>query len=55
MSDAQHVIFAFAAPRERVQPAFLPNRADFVTTAGQNFMRVGLVADVPNQAIERVL
>ncbi len=53
MADAQHVVLAFAAPRERMQAAFLPNGADFVATAGQNFVRVGLVADVPDQLIER--
>ena len=36
-----------------MQAAFLANGADFVAAAGQNFMRVGLMADVPDQAIER--
>ena len=53
MADAQHVIFTFAAPRERMQPAFLPNGADFIAAPGQNFMRVGLVAHVPDQTVKR--
>ena len=52
VTDAQHVVLAFTAPREGVQAAFLANGADFVAAAGQNFMRVGLVTDVPDQAIE---
>ena len=53
VTDAQHVILAFTAPREGMQAAFLTNGADFVPATGQNFMRVGLMADVPDQAIER--
>ncbi len=53
MTDAQHVILAFTAPREGMQAAFLTNGTDFVPATGQNFMRVGLMADVPDQAIER--
>lgn len=32
--------FAFAAPRERMQPAFLADSADFVAAASENFVRV---------------
>ena len=53
MADAQDVILAFSAPREGVQPAFLADGADPIAASGQNFMRVSLVADVPDQAIER--
>ena len=31
----------------------MPNGGDTVAAAGQNFVRVGLVADVPHQVIER--
>lgn len=53
MADRQHVVFAFGAPREGVQPVLLPDSGDSVAAAGQDFVRVGLVADVPHQMIER--
>ncbi len=53
MADAQDVILTFSAPREGMQAAFLANSADFVTATGQNFMRVGLVANVSDKTVER--
>ncbi|MNL77154.1 hypothetical protein D3C87_2032730 [compost metagenome] len=52
MTDAQHVVLALAAPRERMQAAFLANRANFIATPGQNFVGISLMPDVPNQLIE---
>ena len=53
MADAQHVVFALTAPWERMQAAFLADGANLVATAGQNFVRVGLMADVPDKLVER--
>lgn len=41
MADAQHVILALTAPRERMQATFLTNSANFIATSGQNFVRIG--------------
>ncbi len=46
VADAQHVILALTAPRERMQAAFLTNGANLIATSGQNFVRIGLVAHV---------
>ena len=53
VADAQHVILALTAPRERMQATFLTNGANFIATSGQNFVRIGLVAHVPDKLIER--
>ena len=53
VADAQHVVFALTAPWERMQAAFLADGANLVATAGQNFVRVGLMADVPDKLVER--
>jgi len=36
------------------QPAALANGANAVTAAGQNLVRVGLVADIPDEPVARV-
>src|ERR1041385_4469435 len=51
MADAERVVFALVAPRERRKAALLLDRADAVAAAGEDFVRVALVPDVPDQAI----
>ena len=53
VADAQHVVLAFAPPRERMQAAFLANGANFIAAAGKNFVRISLMTYVPDQLIER--
>ncbi len=53
MRGAERVIFAFGALGEAGQAAALPQRADAVAPAGENLVRVGLVADVPDQPVSR--
>lgn len=48
MPNAQHIVFAFSAPRERVQTAFLANGADFVATTGKDFMWISPVSNIPD-------
>ena len=36
-----------------MQAPFLANGANFIATSGQNFVRIGLVAYIPDQLIER--
>ena len=38
---------------EAGQPAFLAQRADAVAAAGQDLVRIGLVADIPDQPVVR--
>ena len=40
-----------AALGEAGQPAFLAQRADAVAAAGQDLVRIGLVADIPDQPV----
>src|SRR5260370_42669763 len=51
MGGAERVIFALGALGEARQAAALADRADTVAAAGQDFVRIALVADVPNQAV----
>lgn len=51
MGGAKRVIFALGAFGEARQAAALADRADTVAAPGQNFMRITLVADVPNQSV----
>ena len=53
MRGAEGVIFAFGTLGEPGQAAALPQRADTVSPAGENLVRVGLVADVPDQSVRR--
>ena len=43
-----------AAPGEAVKPAALAKRADAVAPAGHDLVRIGLVADVPDQFVAGV-
>jgi hypothetical protein len=51
MSGPERIVFAFGTLGESGQAAALPQRADAVAPAGENLVRVGLVADVPNQPV----
>ena len=53
MRGAERVVFAFGALGEAGQAAALPQRADAVAPAGQDLVRIGLVADVPDQPVGR--
>jgi len=53
MGGAEGVVFAFGALGEARQPAAATKRADTVAPAGQDLVRIGLMADIPDQAIFR--
>ena len=53
MARAERVVFAFGALAEARQAARLAQRADAVAPAGQDLVRVGLMADVPDQPVAR--
>ena len=48
---AERVIFAFAALGETRQALRLPQRPDAIATPRENLVRIGLMADIPDQAI----
>ena len=50
---AERVVFAFRAFGETGKPAALANRADAVAAAGQDLVRIRLVADIPDQPVVR--
>ena len=47
------VVFAFGALGEAGQAAALAQRADPVAPAGQDLVRIGLMADIPDQPVAR--
>ena len=51
MRGTERVVFALRPLGEARQSAALAQRADAVAPAGQNFVRIGLVADVPYQPV----
>ncbi len=53
MRRAERVVFALGALGEAGEPAAHAQRADAVAPAGQDLVRIGLVADVPDQAVVR--
>ena len=53
MRRAEGVVFALRAPGEAGQAAGLAERADAVAPAGEDLVRIGLVADVPDQPVVR--
>ena len=53
MGGAERVVFALAAPGEAGEAAALAQGADAVAPAGQDLVRIGLVADVPDQPVAR--
>jgi hypothetical protein len=50
-AGAERVVFALRALGEAGQAAALAQRADAVAPSGQNLVRIGLVADVPDQPV----
>ena len=48
---AERVVFGFAAFGEARQPAAGAQRADAVAAAGEDLVRIGLVADIPDQPV----
>ncbi|MNV03735.1 hypothetical protein D3C71_940150 [compost metagenome] len=53
MADAEGVVFAFLALGERRNAVLLLDRVDAVATAGEDLVRISLVAHVPHQLIDR--
>ena len=53
MRGAERVVFALGALGEAGEAAALAQRADAVAPAGQNLVRIGLMADVPDEAVAR--
>src|SRR3984957_9127124 len=53
MGSAEGVVFALSAFGEAGEPAALTQGADAIAAAGQDLVRIGLVADVPHQPIVR--
>lgn len=49
MRRAERIVVAFAALGEAGQAAAGAQRADAVAPAGEDLVRIGLVADVPDQ------
>ena len=53
MRGAERVVFALGALGEAGEAAALAQRADAVAAAGEDLVRIGLVADVPDQPVAR--
>ena len=53
MRGAERVVFALGALGEAGQAAALAQGADAVAPAGENLVRIGLMADVPDQPVAR--
>ena len=53
MPHTEIVVFRLAAFRETGQSAVLAHRVHAVFTAGQDFMRIALMADIPHQMVFR--
>ena len=53
MAGAERVVLALGAAGEAAEPMLLAQGADAVAATGQHLVRIGLVADVPDQTIVR--
>ena len=53
MRGAEGVVLALGALGEAGEAAALPQGSDAVAPAGQDLVRIGLVADVPDEAVLR--
>ncbi len=53
MGGAERVVIAFGALGETGQSAAGAQRANAIAASGQDLVRIGLVTDVPDQAIAR--
>ena len=53
MGGSERIVFALQALGETAQASALPQSSDPIAAASQDLVRVGLVADVPDDAIGR--
>ena len=53
MGRAERIVFALAALGEAGEAAALAQGADAVAPSGQDLVRIGLVADIPDQRVAR--
>ena len=53
MRGAERVVFALGALGEAGEAVALAQRADAIAASGQDLVRIGLVADVPDQPVGR--
>ena len=53
MAHPERVVRAFAAAGESADPSQRPHPAEFIPSAGQQFMRVGLMPHVPDNLVGR--
>ena len=53
MTAAEGIVLALFAFRERRETAFFFDRMQQIAPAGQHFVRVGLVTDIPDQPVVR--
>ena len=53
MRGAERIVFALGALGETGKAAALAQRADAVAAAGEDLVRIGLMADVPDQPVGR--
>ena len=53
MTDTEGVVLTFFTPWKRMQAIFLSYGVHFIPSAGHNFMGIGLMAHIPNQAVKR--
>src|SRR4029078_6401650 len=51
MGSAESIVFTLGTLRESGQAVAGAERADAITAAGQNFVRISLVTDVPDQLV----
>ena len=51
MRGAEWIIFAFAALGETRKPATRPQCADPVAASGENFVRIALMDNIPDQTV----
>ena len=53
MGCTERVVFALAALGKARKPSALAQSADAIAPACQNLMRIGLMADIPDQPVVR--
>ena len=53
MANTKAIMFTLRALRESRRPLFLAHLGHLFATTGKDFMRIGLMAHIPNQAIMR--
>ena len=53
MARAECVVFRFIAPQESADAAILLDRRQKISSAGQNLVRVSLMAHIPHQPVVR--